>query len=74
MTWLRIEGLSAYRYSGVLCEQRLHFRCVSCRAKSYFSHDSSQSENVASARSVTVGGYWNNLISAGRINLILYNF
>ena len=41
------------------CEQRLHFRRMSWRAKSslvgrgYFSHASSYRENVASARRVT---------------------
>ena len=35
------------------CEQRLHFRSMSWRAKSsYFSHASSYRENVASARRV----------------------
>ena len=36
------------------CEQRLHFRYVSWR--SYFSHDSSHSESVASARRVLIFG------------------
>ena len=37
-------------------EQRLHFHGMSWRAKSYFSHASSYSENVASARRVQ--RYW----------------
>ena len=36
------------------CEQRLHFRYVSWR--SYFSHDSSHSESVASARRMLIFG------------------
>ena len=36
------------------CEQRLHSRYVSWR--SYFSHDSSHSESVASARRVLIFG------------------
>ena len=42
------------------CEQRLHFRGISWRAKSsYFSHASSYHENVASARRLTetMGAY-----------------
>ena len=38
------------RANNVSCEQRLHFRGMSGRAKSSFSHASSYRENVASAR------------------------
>ena len=49
----RIKSRMAFQQlAGVAlrCEQRLHFRCVSWRAK--VSHDSSNSKNVASARRV----------------------
>ena len=38
--------------NNIPCEQRLHFRGMSWRTKSYFSHASSYRENVASARRI----------------------
>ena len=50
------------------CEQRLHFRGISCRAKSsYFSHASSYHENVAYARRVGKADPIESFIPFGRL-------